>query len=277
MKYLLYRVKQAMLFVWFLFAIVGFIFSNVAFSSDMSSVNEITFSPIIGQAIKITKPVPGQYGSLFHYKINKLITRESTQSQLIEGGATLELSELNQVNACFAVHSKMNSSQSKYITQDGKNYYYTRDDYFLMGSTGNWVANKDNTTISIVLSKSWRQSCMAQDETSSQEVHIELECVSLSKNDRLPTSILACKLLQNHSVLNKIAFNLEDTPDAGPFSFQNMSPSKIKSVTGERWLLLGSNPGLKITSIEGRRKGPVINFMKSSVIIREKNFLKQSR
>lgn len=256
---------------------------NIALKGIYSthSTFKLEFGSLMGQPIHRKKTTVGKFGSLFNFSINILINRESTESQYIDGGAIINLSNENEVNGCFAVHSKEKNFQRKYITHSGKDHSSTRDEKFLMGVSGHWSYNKDET-ISIQLTKSWRGSCTEEKVKKYEDIQLNMYCVIVSKNDLLPVDALACKHHINQSFMKKISINPNDSPRAGPFTFQGLGQKRIKKKLeldfGESWLLLGSEPGLKITSRQGIRSGRAnVQFSKTPVIINEKNYLERQK
>lgn len=254
------------------FSVYAVFFLNSSVKSN-EIINESNFSPLMGQPVTRKMPLPGNYSSSFHFSIAKLLNRESSFSQSISGAAILNLSKENTVNACFAVHSIIKNSQSKYITKDGKHNYYIQDERFLMGVAGHW-SEKNNDSIRINLTSSWRNDCTNRNNNKEHEIHLNLYCITLLKNDRLPENILACRFKPKHYILDLIAFIPKDTPRAGPFAFQNLAMKRKLYDKRERWLLLGSELGLRINSKESRRSNKAtFKFSQSPVVLHEKDYL----
>ena len=141
-----------------------------------------------------------------------------------------------------------------------------------MHATGDWSKNSHGS-IHIKLTKSQRTTCEDPNKTNLDKINIEFMCITIMKNHTLPVGVLACRLENNHYFLKKISINPAESKRAGPYTFQGLYHGHYTYDEGKNWLLLGSDPGLKITSVDGRRNiSPRVKFTPATVTIHEKDY-----
>ncbi len=225
------------------------------------------FGPMLG-TVALQAPLPRRYSATYDFRLSKLPTREISVTRSVDGHAIIELGKDGVATACFAIHSQRDRSESKYSSSDGKHHREDNDERLLLGGKGHWLATGD--MVQLTLDTTWANSC-TEPTTLSSLGPVQLGCVGIAKNKKLPVELLACQLKQN-SVLDLIAINPADSPRAGPFRFQSV-PRHVGVDEGKAWLLLGMAPGVLVTSKDFRRQtSPEVRFESAAVSINESFF-----
>lgn len=222
------------------------------------------YAPFMGDPVIIGKHNPGKYVSLIDFRADKMLSRESIQSQTVKGSILFELQKDHQITFCVNVKEKQNVSESKYISLDGKHHTYANENNWRMKGSGHWSAQDKG--IRITLDKGDNHGCDGQNKNTGEAINLVMDCVLLKQNNHLPVDALACRMIQNHSGLEKLAINPLDMPGAGPYSLQTVKDRMKKKPTlpGERWIFAGQQPGIEITSRKGIHGKAEVKFSKCS-------------
>ncbi len=240
-------------------------------STDLR-VSEGDFGPMLGEKIVIKVPGPGKYVASYQFSMHRYPTREIYISSSIRGHSRLELMTDGSATACFAVKKNVHSSESRYSSYDGKDHYNDRESRALIGAGGKWLTN-DNR-VRVVLDRTWRHSCELVDEDRVSDEAMELDCILIEKNDRLPVTTLACKLEEPDYYVDEISMNTADSPRSGPFAYRNESMDGMSIERGNPWILMGAEPGLHVKSEDGRRAiFPGVTFTVGAAAFLEEHFI----
>ena len=227
-------------------------------------VSEAELGPMLGKRIVTSGPGAGSYAASYEYRMSKYPTMEITVGRDIGGRARLELRPDGTVAGCVGVKTEHRFSRSKYASPDGKHHSRDDHDYWLVGFEGEWKARKQDALVRI--SKYWRDTCDRSEGRGEIMGPIEMECVAIAANEKLPVDTLACKLIKSHSLLQEIALNPADSERAGPYTLQVEPRGRIRPDTGDPWWLLGAEPGLEIESEDERRAiSPVVTFERGEI------------
>jgi hypothetical protein len=221
-------------------------------------ISESELGPMLGARVETSVPAAGTYAASYAYVMDKLPTMEIVISRQVTGHAAFELTQDGQAQACFSALERRRDAQSKYASPDGQHHSNEDQTHHVVGMSGTWRA--DATIVRVTADRSWTEGCTPPVGASTIGP-VELECVSIAPNERLPAAALACRIVQGPTMLLDLAINPADTERAGPYTMQVEPRGRLLTDQGRPWLLLGSDTGLHVASRDGRRdRSPVVTF-----------------
>jgi len=237
-------------------------------------VSEAELGPMLGKRQVISAPVAGAYAAAYDYRMTKYPTMEIYVRRSIGGRARLELGTDGQVEGCIGVASGRYHSESRYSSVDGKDHTEEDEDRWLVGLRGSWRVEQERALVRI--DRFWADTCDTSAGEGDVRGPIELDCVTVAPNERLPVRTLTCRVTGDFRLLEEICLNPADTERAGPFTLQIEPRGRLSPDTGRPWLLLGAAPGLKVESRDDRdAKTPVVGFSAGKVDLVERNYIKR--
>lgn len=223
------------------------------------------FGPMVGKSVTVVAPTAGLFTASYAYSQTTFITTERSVSTSITGDARLELKPDGTASACFGKRAKNRSSVGKYASPDGKYHHDERQDLNLLGARGSWKL--DGGVARIVFDRVRYGSC---DATEPGGPPLEVTCVAIEKNERLPVRVLACQLAPWLG-FDDLALDPTDSPRAGPFAMQTDPRAHSRPDPSKAWLLLGSAPGLAVRS-RAFKSAPEVTFTAESGGLVEGNY-----
>ncbi|MCK5798801.1 MAG: hypothetical protein KAI47_16525 [Deltaproteobacteria bacterium] len=233
-------------------------------------VSQAPFGPLLGAKTVQLPLKAGQYAAVYHFSLSKYPTQEIHITRTITGGARLTLGKDGAVSGCLAARVQRYASRSKYASPDRRQHVHRTDERHLVGIKGRWRPGDKAATIA---SNSTSRNTCSVDDKSPHHDPIELSCVAIRSNERLPVVTLACRLIKGCPWLREIAINPADTFRAGPYTMQNPPMNHFVVKRGEPWLLLGASPGLAIRSHDQRQaRAPDVRFEAKQVSFVERDF-----
>ena len=234
-------------------------------------VSEAELGPMLGAEGHSSTPSAGTFAAAYDYGMSKYPTMEIFISRRVRGRARLELAADGSASACFGVAVDETFSESEYSSRDGKDHDSEEHERRLLGARGQWSAREGKAQVT--LERVWPDSCELRDD-APRFGPLELECVALAANERLPSEALACRLVRADSMLEELALNPSDTERAGPYTMQIEPMGHINPELGRPWLILGSAPGLHVRSDDDRwAETPKVDFEARAVDFVERDFL----
>ncbi len=236
-------------------------------------VSEKELGPMLGEQLITSTPTSGAYAASYEYGMTKYPTMEIYIRRGVVGRARLELLPDHTVAGCVGVTTGGKFSRSKYSSPDGKHHTTEDNDYWLAGFEGKWKPRKKDALVRI--SKYWPGTCDREGKRGEILGAIEMKCVTLQANQRLPVDTLACQIEESYHLLDELALNPADTERSGPYTLQSDPMRHISTDHGRPWWLLGAEPGLKIFSKDDRDTiSPEVTFKKGPIDFLERRFIR---